>query len=565
MRLIVVGASGLIGGTIYEEAKNKGYEVLGTYLSYKLNNLYKLDYGIRSEVSKLLDKFSPQIIFCPAGISHVDWIEQNPQKAWKVNVEKLSILLEAAQNRGTTVAFFSSDYIFDGKNGPYSEVDTPNPLNFYGQHKLAAERMLKNILGSNHYIFRTSHAFGFEKQGKNFVYTLLKNLSSNKEIEVASNIFISPTYINDIARFSLAIVEKNTKGTFNLSGEEHLSRYDFAKRIAYKFNLNESLIKPVKFENLNSITKRPLRSCLKNEKATKLAGLKWTPLDTALSEIKNLMDKNRQIKREEKICIFIPCFNASATLPKLLERIPEATKVKVKEILIVDNNSTDQTYLLAAEYRKHSDIENLKILKNIKNFGYGGSQKLAYAYAINQNYDIVIMLHGDAQYSPEKLPLMIDTIEKDKSIDLLFGSRITGNPLKGGMPLHRFLGNKALTHIQNLFLGTNISEFHSGYRIFRTKALKEVPFHLCGNYYHFDTEIIILFIKNKLKIAEVPVDTHYGNEKCYVNIWKYGFRVLLSTFCFWLHTKGLRKYKLYKDGLKADTDRILKELKTEVY
>ena len=279
-------------------------------------------------------------------------------------------------------------------------------------------------------------------------------------------------------------------------------------------------------------------------------------------------ERKSQTKKQtnSKICIFIPCYNATVTLPKVLERIPQEVKEKVEEIFIVDNDSQDYTYLMAVGYReKKSDIKNLKIFKNEKNFGYGGSQKLAYAYAIKQGYDMVVMLHGDAQYAPEKLPVMIEKMENDESIDLLFGSRMKGNPLKGGMPLHRFIGNKVITFIQNFFLGTNISEFHSGYRIFRTRALAKVPFHLCDSYYHFDTEIILLFVKNKLQIDEVEIPTYYGKEKCYVNIWKYGIHVLRATFCFWLYTKGLRHYELYKDGLKADIDKIFSEFKTEIH
>lgn len=282
------------------------------------------------------------------------------------------------------------------------------------------------------------------------------------------------------------------------------------------------------------------------------------------------VEKKSVIRSSSRICIFIPCYNATVTLPKVLERIPKEVKERVEEIFVVDNNSEDFTYLLAIGFReKNSDFKDLKIFKNIKNFGYGGSQKLAYAYAIKEGYDMVVMLHGDAQYAPEKLPIMIETMEKDKSIDLLFGSRVSGDPLKGGMPIHRFLGNKILTFIQNILLGTKISEFHSGYRIFRTRALLKVPFHLCSNDYHFDTEMIILFVEHKLKIAEIPIETYYGKERCYVNIWKYGIDVLVATLCYFLYIKGLRKglkkYELYKDGLEADIEQIFSELKTEFH
>lgn len=585
MRLLVIGASGLVGSALYKEAVKQDYSVLGTYLGFPKEGLQKLDYGDKNEVSKLLDSFLPQVIICSAGKTNVDWIEQNPQEAWKINVARLNILFQIASQREIPVAFFSTDYIFDGKNGPYSEDDLPNPINVYGYHKLATEIMLKTYLPKNHFIFRTSYVFGQESQEKNYVYTVVKNLSLGKEIKTPEDMLITPTYTSDIARFSLNIIENNRVGIINLSGSEYLTRFEFARNIATIFNLKESLIVPIKFSSLNAKANRPLKSGLKNEKACKLSNLSWTPFKEALKETREAMERANQYPIDTKsatlsyktklqeqirdstsrICIFIPCYNATVTLPKVLERIPASIKDKVEEIFIVDNDSKDYTYLMAVGYRQSANISNLKILKNIRNFGYGGSQKLAYAHAIKQGYDMVVMLHGDAQYAPEKLPVMIETMEKDKSIDLLFGSRMLGDPLKGGMPLHRFLGNKTLTLIQNLFLGTNISEFHSGYRIFRTKALKEVPFHLCSNDYHFDTEIIILFTKNKFKISEVSIDTHYGDEKCYVNIWKYGLRVLLATFCYYLHTKGLRKYELYKDRIKADIDRILKELKTEIH
>jgi hypothetical protein len=109
------------------------------------------------------------------------------------------------------------------------------------------------------------------------------------------------------------------------------------------------------------------------------------------------------------------------------------------------------------------------------------------------------------------------------------------------MPLHRYLGNRALTTFQNIFLGTRLSEFHSGYRVYSVEALKKVPFERLSSDYHFDTEIIILFIRNKLKISERPIPTHYGDEENYVNIWKYGLDVLITTASYFLHRIGVRK------------------------
>lgn len=571
LNLLIIGASGLVGGALYTKAKEKGHTVLGTYNQYPIEGLHRLDYSDQKEVENTIKEFKPDFIVSPAAIANVDWLEKNPQEAWRINVLNLNNLFETAAKNNIGIAFYSSDYIFDGIDGPYNEDAKPNPLNIYGKHKEAAEIMLTSLLPKNHFIFRTTWVFGYEKRGKNFLYTVVNNLSNKREMKIPDDMISTPSYAIDVARFSIELIEKGNPGIYNLTNGELISRYEFAKSIANSFNLDSSLIIPVKNNTLDQVAKRPLKAGLKNEKSIKATNMRWTPVKDAIKETKKEMEKQGQFPlitkdNSSKICIYVPCYNATSTLPKVFERIPKQVKEKVQEVFVVDNASKDFTYLMAIGYReKNSDIKNLKILKNVKNFGYGGSQKLAYAYAIKHGYDLVIMLHGDAQYAPEKLPVMIEKMEKDKSIDLLFGSRMTGDPLAGGMPLHRYLGNKALTWIQNKCLGTNISEFHSGYRIFRTSALKEVPFHLCDSYYHFDTEIILQFINKGLKIAEVPIETYYGTEKCYVNIWKYGINVLVSTFFYWLHKKGIKKYETYNKSLKAEINKIFDEFKTEIH
>jgi glycosyltransferase involved in cell wall biosynthesis len=241
----------------------------------------------------------------------------------------------------------------------------------------------------------------------------------------------------------------------------------------------------------------------------------------------------------EKVAIYIPAFNAASTLPRVLERIPEDLKKRVQEVIVVDNNSTDNTHLVAIGYRHMQSMHNLEVVRNPENMGYGGSQKIAYQRCIDREYKCVAMLHGDAQYAPELLENLMAPILEGKA-DMVFGSRMSGDPLAGGMPLHRYLGNRFLTWIQNTFMGTDLSEFHSGYRIYSVEALKKVQFHRLSSDFHFDTEIIILFHRAGLRIVETPIPTHYGDEKNYVNIWKYGIDVLVTTITYWLHQRGLR-------------------------
>jgi len=243
---------------------------------------------------------------------------------------------------------------------------------------------------------------------------------------------------------------------------------------------------------------------------------------------------------EKQVAIFIPAFNAASTIVNVLDRIPLNIRDKMAEIFVIDNHSTDNTSMVVVDYRTQNNLHNLEVIRNSQNLGYGGSQKVAYRRCIDKSYDCVAMLHGDAQYAPELLETLIAPILEGRA-DMVFGSRMSGNPLKGGMPIIRFLGNRALTTLQNFFLGTHLSEFHSGYRVFSVKALEKIPFERFSSDYHFDTEMIILFADQKLRIVEMPIPTHYGDEENYVNIWDYGMKVLVTTVTYFLHRRGFRR------------------------
>ena len=128
---------------------------------------------------------------------------------------------------------------------------------------------------------------------------------------------------------------------------------------------------------------------------------------------------------------------------------------------------------------------------------------------------------------------------------MVFGSRMKGHPLKGGMPLYKFIGNKFLTFVENKILGLNLSEYHSGYRIYACSSLRKIPLILLSNDFHFDTEILVQFKIAGLKIGEVPIPTYYGEERCYVNVISYGLNILKTMLEYWLHSKGLIKVKKF--------------------
>lgn len=249
-------------------------------------------------------------------------------------------------------------------------------------------------------------------------------------------------------------------------------------------------------------------------------------------------------KQEKKILVLIVTYNAEKTIGKLLDRFPKETINRVNEIIIADDASQDSTYDIANDYKKKNKISKIKIVKHDVNKGYGGNQKFGYNYAIKNKFDVVVMVHGDAQYPPEQILELIQPILNDK-VDFVFGSRIAGDPLGGGMPLYKFVANKFLTTIENLILRTNLSEFHSGFRAYNVHALKEIPFNKNSDGYHFDSEIIIQLVIAKKRIGEIIIPTLYGDEKCNVPGIRYGLSILRILGQYSLHQLGFKNYDKY--------------------
>ena len=236
--------------------------------------------------------------------------------------------------------------------------------------------------------------------------------------------------------------------------------------------------------------------------------------------------------RKEKILIFIPAYNVEKKITKVLNKIPKIVFNKYNtKILVIEDNSSDKTLsIIKKVIKKKADKIKIYLIVNKKNKCYGGVQKIAFNYAIKKNFKYVVMLHGDNQYPANKILLLIKPLLTNK-YDAVFGSRMINsiNALKGGMPLYKYLGNIALTFFQNLVLSSNLSEFHSGYRTYKVSSLKKIKFKSNTNDFHFDTEIIIQFLKNNLKIKEIAMSTHYGDEISHLKSIPYGLNIIRST------------------------------------
>ena len=275
--LFVTGASGLLGNRIVEKATCH-FRVIPLHNTKPLHaHSLKLDITNASEVSSLFNKLKPYAVIHTASETNVDKCEAEKAHAWKVNVEGTQNIASTSNKVGAKLIYISTDYVFDGLKGNYTERDKPNPINYYGVTKLEGEKkVIENC--KNYTILRTSVLYGWHPWKQNFVTWVISQLKQNKEIAVVEDHFNTPTLADSLAEMIMEAVQKDLYGLYHASGSERISRYNFALQIAKTFNLDAGLIKPAKMNQLTTwIARRPRDSSLNTEKIQKQ--LKTKPLN----------------------------------------------------------------------------------------------------------------------------------------------------------------------------------------------------------------------------------------------------------------------------------------------
>ena len=233
-----------------------------------------------------------------------------------------------------------------------------------------------------------------------------------------------------------------------------------------------------------------------------------------------------------RIGILVVAYNAETTLRSVLQRIPAPIMNKIQEIFVFDDASSDDTHAVGQQLAKEEFHDGkLSIYRNDVNQMYGGNQRCGYQYAIKQGLDIVVLLHGDGQYAPEIMQDLLTPLENGQA-EMVMGSRmlVPGAARKGNMPMYKYVGNKVLTWMENKLAGTELSEFHSGYRAYSVHAMRNIPLDTMTTNWHFDTQIILEFLKRGYRIREVPIPTYYGDEICRVNGIPYAMHCVNETF-----------------------------------
>ena len=258
LRAVVVGGSGQIGGWLLRTLSDLGHEAVGTYATVSYPGLVHLDAANLTASAGWLREQRPDVVFYPAGFTWVDGCERDPARARSANVEQPLNLAKVAADAGARFVYFSTDYVFDGVDGPYTEESPTNPLSAYGKSKLEAEVALGEVLGDSRLTVRTSWVYGPERQGKNFSYQLAKALSAGKTLECPTDQVSNPSYGPDVARAVVGLVEAGHSGLIHVAGPEVMGRVQFAQGLAHGFGLDPGLIVGKTTAELGQGAPRPL-------------------------------------------------------------------------------------------------------------------------------------------------------------------------------------------------------------------------------------------------------------------------------------------------------------------
>lgn len=293
-RVLVVGSNGLLGQKVAEQLL-RGFNYHVTLTSVESAPVREIaaapyqqaDITNRKTVKDLVAAVNPDVIINCAAMTNVDACETEREIAWKINVGGVEHLIDAARRKPATVVHVSSDYVFDGKGGPYSEDDRPEPLSYYGKSKLASENALRTS-GIPYFVARTMVLYGYAEGVKaNFALWLLNSLRDGQQVRIVDDQIGNPTLVDDLAFGLIRAMEMRRTGIYNIAGKDIVSRFDFAVALAKAFGLDHTLIQPIKTSQLNQPAARPLKSGLITLKAEVDLGLKLSGVEQGLAMLKS--------------------------------------------------------------------------------------------------------------------------------------------------------------------------------------------------------------------------------------------------------------------------------------
>jgi glycosyltransferase involved in cell wall biosynthesis len=282
--------------------------------------------------------------------------------------------------------------------------------------------------------------------------------------------------------------------------------------------------------------------------STLIAGAFWLPVNNTGHRIgaslrRGLIDS---MSSSEKTIVVMPAYNAETTLEQTLSDMPADA---AEEIILVDDCSKDGTAELARRL-------GLTVIEHERNMGYGANQKTCYREALERGADVIIMIHPDYQYDSSLVSIVTELLRK-RHCDVLLGNRIRTRreALDGGMPFYKYIANRGLTIMENVWLGQNLGEFHSGMRGYRREVLETIPWEGNSDDFVFDSQFLVQAVHFGFRLGDIPVPVRYMREASSINFGRsttYGLRTLQTLLAFSLHRAGIVKSPLFQERKYKD-------------
>ena len=282
--LLVIGASGLVGPCLMRALQQEGKTVVGTYASQRRENLRFLDIRNIGQVHDCVAELRPKTIYLAAALTHVDYCEEHPEEAAQRNVEGPKNVAREAVATGAKLVFYSTEYVFDGTQGPYDENAKTAPLSVYGRTKLEAEQAIREIC-SDYLIVRTTVVFGWDRNSVNFAMQIFKRVQSGDDMTIPDDQIGNPTLAEYLAETTVSLVHRGAVGVVNVVGKDLMPRVDFARALVRHYGGDLGKVIPVSTASLKQKAARPLRGGLRTEKLENLLGTPAISLEESLGRL----------------------------------------------------------------------------------------------------------------------------------------------------------------------------------------------------------------------------------------------------------------------------------------
>lgn len=290
MKIFIIGASGLVGSNCFNYFKTKGWDCIGTFFSYQAKNTVFFDtLNLNNKDNFDIYNFKPDVIVHCGALTHVDYCEQHKEESYDKTVLSTKNIIEIAKKLNAKLIFISTDYVFDGANGPYDEDANTHPISIYGKHKLEAEQAVLAASTTN-LVLRITNVYGDEERGKNFVARIVEQIQNKQKLTLKLPIdqYATPINAADIARCLFLLIRDDKVGIYNIAATDYMNRVQLALTILKYFPDAEYDLIPLTTEQINAPAARPLQGGLKNKKfMTAYPDFRFSTVDEYISQKSN--------------------------------------------------------------------------------------------------------------------------------------------------------------------------------------------------------------------------------------------------------------------------------------